>query len=170
MNAALGLVFEARDAPQQRGLAAARRPQKTHELTVVNIERYVFEGPEMAERFPDILNLQIRPGAAAIHRSHPHLPPGLWLRSCAERRIVPAPPARRPRLMAQTVTGSPRSAQSNLRFSSIFLSHLRYHGRAGYGKAIPWSSGPRVLKLLQRMNLLRRGPNNAVPGRREGNL
>ncbi len=64
------------------------------ELTVLDIERYVFERPEIAERFSDMLDLQIRLGAAAVDRSHPHRPPpksGRAYRREANRASVPLP-------------------------------------------------------------------------------
>jgi hypothetical protein len=49
--------LEARDYPQQRGLARARRTQEGHQLAGRDLERNVGEGLEAAEALGDVLDL-----------------------------------------------------------------------------------------------------------------
>ena len=54
-DAARGRPLEAGEHPQQRGLAAARRPEQREELALVDVERQVVDGGEVAEPLGDVL-------------------------------------------------------------------------------------------------------------------
>ena len=53
MDAACGLHVEPGDDPQERGLATARRPQKTNELTAIDGEFDIFQRLERTKVLVD---------------------------------------------------------------------------------------------------------------------
>ena len=65
-DAALIELVEARDLPQQRRLAAARRAQYRHELAVADVERYLVERAERAERLGHAIDNQPRHGRTPL--------------------------------------------------------------------------------------------------------
>src|SRR5690606_35886652 len=79
-----GRMLEAGQHAQQRGLAAARRPEQREELALVDVERQVVDGGEIAEPLGDVAErdegprLRIVPGreapADAAERFHAGFP------------------------------------------------------------------------------------------------
>jgi hypothetical protein len=57
-DGAAGLHFEPGDDAQQRGLAAARRTEKAHELALFDGKAHVVKRREVAEPFDDVLDAQ----------------------------------------------------------------------------------------------------------------
>ena len=62
LDHAFVLRVEARDRAQQRGLAAARRPEEADELALVDVERDVFQRGELAEMLVQVADAQERRG------------------------------------------------------------------------------------------------------------
>ncbi len=65
-DAAAVELVETRDLPQQRRLAATRRPEDRHELAVADVERDFVERAERAERLGDAIDDQSRHGSTPL--------------------------------------------------------------------------------------------------------
>ena len=66
LDHALVLRVEARDRAQQRGLAAAGRPEEADELALVDVERDVLQRGELAEMLVQVADAQERRSAVPL--------------------------------------------------------------------------------------------------------
>jgi len=63
---ALVLPLKAGDAAQQRGLAAARRPQQAHQLAGGDVQRHIVERGEGTETLVDTTHRHVRAGGSGM--------------------------------------------------------------------------------------------------------
>src|SRR5262249_24717901 len=120
-HAALALPDKTGNDAQQRGLAAARRPEQRDELPARNVEIDVAHGDDLAEAMADVLKAQPVP---AMRRHDP-----CWL--SFDPANSPSPDARRPSMPAP---GNPETEVDGWQFSNalIFLAGMcnAHHGPA----------------------------------------
>ena len=92
-DAALARPLEAGEHPQQRGLAAARRPEQREELALENVEGQPLDGDEAAKALAHRLEPHQRPRLRIEPRSERCIPHrGNANRSCAPAPLPPASP------------------------------------------------------------------------------
>ena len=121
-------LLEARDHPQQRRLAAARRPEHRHQLAALDLEVQLADGLDRAERLRQ---------AAHPHVAHTGATSGSSTQAGAAGDASTSPPPARPDILIISATGSrPTSTIRSAGSAAVLEERL--------GGGLPDGDGERV--------------------------